>query len=143
MTTVTTSGAIVAGSTLTVGTSASITTALTVAGGAVRTAAVALLDGATVAIDAALGGTFTLTATGNRTILAPTNAVDGQRMVLRHVASGGARTLSLTTGSAGAFRFGSDITGLSATASGKTDFLGAIYNATDSRWDLVAYVKGY
>lgn len=123
-------------------TGATTTATLAVAGGAVRTAAVALTDGATVALDAALGGTFTLVALGNRTLLAPSNAVDGQKIVVRHTASGGTRTLTLTTGAAG-FRFGADITALSVTSSGKTDYIGAIFHSTDNRWDVVAYVKGY
>lgn len=102
-----------------------------------------LTDGATVALDASLGTVFRLAAGGNRTISAPTNAVDGQKIVIEHFASGGARTLTLTTGSSGAFRFGTDITSLSATASGKTDYIGCIYNSTDSRWDVVAVTAGF
>ena len=169
VTTVTTTGTVTVGTTLSVGTdltvsddiavtddatiggdlavtgAVTVTGELSVAGatGVVRTASVALTDGATVALNAALGGVFTLTAAGNRTILAPTNAVDGQKIVIRHVASGGARTLTLTTGSAGAFRFGTDITAVTATNSGLTDYIGCVYNSTASRWDVVAYVKGY
>lgn len=102
-----------------------------------------LTDGATVALDASLGNHFRLSAGGNRTILAPTNATSRQKIIIEHVASGGARTLSLTTGSAGAFRFGTDVTALTETTSGKTDYIGCIYNSDDSRWDVVAYVKGY
>jgi hypothetical protein len=104
---------------------------------------VALSDGANVALDASLGNVFTLSAAGSRTMDAPTNATNGQKIVIRHLASGGARTLTLTTGSAGAFRYGSDITVLTETASGKIDYIGCIYNGTDSRWDVVAYAKGY
>lgn len=103
---------------------------------------VTLTDGATPALDASLGNVFVLVAAGNRTIAVPSNAVAGQKIVIRHNASGGARTLSLNTG-AGGFRFGTDITALTATTSGKTDYIGCIYNATDSKWDVVAYVKGF
>lgn len=109
---------------------------------AVEATPVTLSDGATVALDAGTGETFLLTASGSRTILAPSNPVSGKSIKIAHTASGGARTLSLTTG-AGGFRFGSDITALSATVSGKTDYIGAIYNATDDRWDVVSYAKGY
>ena len=102
----------------------------------------ALADGATPALDASLGNTFTLTAAGNRTIAVPTNAVDGQKIVIVHTASGAARTLALNTG-AGGFRFGTDITALTETASGKIDYIGAIYNGTASFWDVVSYSKGY
>lgn len=104
---------------------------------------VTLTDGASVALDASLGNLFALTAAGSRTISAPTNAVAGQKIVIMHRASGAAQTLTLTTGSAGAFRFGSDITALTQTVSAKVDYIGAIYNATDSRWDVVSYVKGF
>lgn len=108
-----------------------------------RRAAQTLTDGASVALDASLGKIFSLTAAGDRTILAPTGSpYDGQAIVIRHIASGGSRTLTLTTGSAGAFRYTSDVAALSATASGKTDYIGCIYHSTDDRWDVISYVKG-
>lgn len=106
-------------------------------------APVALTDGVTVALDSSLGKVFTLSAAGNRTISIPTNAVDGRAIFILHTASGADRTLSLTTGSAGAFAFGSDITALTATASGKTDVIGCLYSAVLARWLVVAVAKGY
>jgi hypothetical protein len=138
VTTVTTTGAV------SVGGACAVTGALTVASkNVLGEAVVALTDAASVSLDASLGSVFTLSAGGNRTILAPSNPTNGQKIVIRHLASGADRTLSLTTGSSGAFRFGTDITALTATTSAKTDYIGAIYNSTDSRWDVVAYVKGY
>jgi len=102
----------------------------------------ALSDGATPALDASLGNIFTLSAGGDRTIAVPSNASAGQKIIIRHYASGGARTLALNTGANG-FRFGSDITALTQTASGKTDYIGCIWNAADSKWDVVAYIKGF
>jgi len=102
----------------------------------------ALSDGATPALDASLGDVFTLSAEGNRTIAVPTNAVSGQKIIIRHYANGAARTLALNTG-AGGFRFGTDITALTETASGKTDYIGCIYNSADTKWDVVAYIKGF
>ena len=99
-----------------------------------------------IPLDASEGSVFELTAGGNRTILAPTNSPatgHTQKMVIRHIASGGARTLTLTTGAAGAFRFGTDLPSLTATASGKTDYIGAIWNELADRWDIVSYVKGF
>jgi hypothetical protein len=108
---------------------------------------VTLADGASVALDASLGGTFKLAAAGNRTILAPTNApITGKshRLVIAHEAAGGAnRTLSLTTGSAGSFRFGTDITALTVTLNGTVDYIGCLWNQLDDRWDVVSYVKGF
>lgn len=110
-------------------------------GGCTATTA-SLTDGATPALDASLGCTFRLAAAGDRTIAVPTNPTPSQKIVIEHFASGGARTLALNSG-AGGFRFGTDITALTQTASGKTDYIGAIYNDTDTKWDVVAYVKGY
>lgn len=104
-----------------------------------------LTDGATPALDASLGNLFILTAAGNRTIAVPTNPPPTgftQKIVIRHLASGGARTLALNTG-AGGFRYGTDVSGLTATTSGKTDYIGCIYNPTDTFWDVVAVAKGY
>jgi len=101
-----------------------------------------LTDGATVALDASLADTFELSAGGDRTILAPTNPTAGKRIVIRHYASGGARTLTLSLGTLG-FRFGTTITALTATSSGKYDYIGAIYHLTDTIWDVVAYSKGF
>jgi hypothetical protein len=106
-------------------------------------APVALTDGATVALDSSAAKVFTLSAAGNRTISAPTNPVDGRGIIILHTASGADRTLSLTTGSSGAFAFGSDITALTATTSGKTDVIGCLYSAVLARWLVVSYVKGF
>lgn len=103
---------------------------------------VTLTDGATPALDAALGNHFILTAAGDRTIAVPTNAVSGKRIVIEHRASGADRTLALNSG-AGGFRFGTDVTALTITTSAKSDYIGCIYNSTSSYWDVVAYVKGY
>lgn len=102
----------------------------------------ALADGATPALDASLGNLFTLIAAGNREIAIPTNPTPGQKIIIAHTASAADRTLTLNTG-AGGFRYGTDITGLTPTTSGKTDYIGCIYNAAASFWDVVAYSKGY
>ncbi len=103
---------------------------------------VTLVDGATPALNAGLGSIFYLSAGGNRTIAVPTNPSPGKKIIIRHYASGGARTLSLNTG-AGGFRFGNDIVSLTATTSGRTDYIGCIWNEIDSFWDVVAVSKGY
>lgn len=103
---------------------------------------VTLTDGATPALDASLGTIFRLDAEGNRTIGIPTNPTDGKKIVIEHTATGGARTLALNSGTGG-FAFGTDITGLTETASGKTDEIGCIYNATANKWRVVGYAKGY
>jgi len=103
---------------------------------------VTLTDGATPALDASLGNVFYLDAAGDRTIAVPSNATAGQKIVIIHYANGGARTLALNTGANG-FAFGSDITALTATASGKVDVIGCIWHATISKWMVVGTAKGY
>lgn len=108
----------------------------------VITAVVALTDGGTPALNAASGSVFTLSAEGNRTIGVPSNPSSGQKIVIAHTAVGANRTLALNTGTGG-FRFGSDVTALTETESGKTDYIGAIYSATANKWDVIGYSKGY
>jgi len=104
---------------------------------------VVLTDGASVPLDASLRASYyRLVAAGNRTINAPTSPSDGQKIIIQHVASGAARTLTLSA-LAGGFRFGSDIPGLTPTLSGLTDYIGAIYNGAAGVWDVIAYTKGF
>jgi len=105
--------------------------------------AVTITDEASAVFDASTGNIFTQTATADRTLGTPTNPTAGQKIIIKFVASGAARTLTLPTAGDGDFRFGTDITALTQTVSGKTDYIGCIYNGTDSRWDVVAYSKGY
>lgn len=106
------------------------------------TRVVALTDGATPALNAKLGNVFTLSAAGDRTIDIPSNPINGQKITIRHTASGGNRTLALNSGTGG-FRFGTTITALTITLSGTTDYIEAIYNATSNKWDVVSYIKGF
>jgi hypothetical protein len=107
---------------------------------------VALTDGATVPLNAMLGTVFRLTALGNRTILAPTGLPTSaltQKIIIAHAASGGSRSLTLTTGSSNSFRFGTTIPNLTATLSGTTDYIGCVWNGGANRWDVVSYSKGF
>jgi hypothetical protein len=104
---------------------------------------ITLTDEAGHIFDASTGNCFIMTATADRTLGTPTNPVANQRIIIKFKASGAARTLTLPVATSGDFRYGSDITTLTQTASGKIDYIGCIYNGTDSRWDVVAFVKGY
>lgn len=104
---------------------------------------VALTDASTVATNAALGTHFRVTITASRALGAPTNPTDGQVCTWQVTASGGAFTLTPATGSSGTFAYGSDITAVSATVSGKTDYLQAVYSSSAARWHVIGYVKGY
>jgi hypothetical protein len=115
--------------------------------GAVKTAmafvqaVVALTDAATIATDASLGNTFTVTLGGNRTLGAPTNPVSGQKIIYRVTQDGtGSRTLSYNA----VFRFSTDVPSPTlSTAAGATDYLGFQYNAAAAKWDCLAVVKGF
>ncbi len=102
---------------------------------------VALVDGATIAVDATLGNVFTVTLGGNRTLSNPTGAVDGQKLEFRIRQDGtGSRTLAFDT----KFRFGTDLTGITLTTTiNKTDYIGTVYHAADDKFDVVAFMKGY
>lgn len=101
---------------------------------------VALVDGATPALDASLGDVFTLTTTTNPVIGVPSNAPSTgltQGIIIAILASGGTRSPGLNTG-AGGFRFGTDIPSLPSIASGHTLYIGALYNQGASFWDVLA-----
>lgn len=106
-----------------------------------ETAVVALTDGPTIALDASAGNTFTVTLAGNRLLDTPTNSSDGQKIVIKITQDlTGSRLLSYTS----AWNFGVDLVGLSlSTIPGATDYLGAIYNAASSKWDVISIVRGY
>jgi hypothetical protein len=102
---------------------------------------VTLVDAATIAIDASLGDTFDVTLTDNRTLGAPTNPTDGQKIIIRVKQDGsGSHTLAYNA----IYRFGSDVPSPTlTTTAAKTDYLGFIYNSGSTKWDCVAVSKGY
>lgn len=104
-----------------------------------------LTDGATVNLDASRGNHFRLTLAGNRTLAAPTNPTDGQKIILEVIQDAtGSRTLTLTTGSAGAFAYGTDIASTSlTTTANKRDLIGFMYSASAQRWLVISFVKGF
>lgn len=105
---------------------------------------VTVTDGAGAVIDASLGNWFTWTAAADRTAGTTTNPVVGQKIIIFFTASGANRTLTLPTATTGDFAFGTDITGLTVTTSGKTDMIGATYGyPVANRWSVAAYVKGF
>lgn len=112
-------------------------------GAIVADAVSTLTDGVTVALDANLANVFSLTASGDRTISVPSGTPHaGQKIIIKHIASGADRTLSLTTGSSGSFRFSSSVPSLTATLSGTTDYITCIWDSTVSRWDVIHVSKG-
>lgn len=62
---------------------------------------------------------------------------DGQKIIFRFKDNGVSRALTWTTGVAGGFQ-AIGVTLPSGTVANKTTYVGAIYNASSSRWDVVA-----
>lgn len=107
---------------------------------------VALTDGATITINAALGNVFKVTLAGNRALAAPTNPVDGKTITVAITQDAtGSRTLTLATG-AGGFAFGTDAPSGSyalSTTAALTDYLTAIYSSAAARWHVVGLIRGF
>jgi hypothetical protein len=109
--------------------------------GAVLPCVTNLIDAATIATNAALGNHFRVTLVGNRTLGNPTNGVDGQRIIWEFTQdASGNRTLTLDT------KFSIPINMPDTTLStgpGKTDMMGAIYNAVLDKWIVTGFMKEY
>jgi len=103
--------------------------------------AVILTDAPSIATNAVLGNHFRVTLGGNRVLAAPVGMFDGQKITWEFIQDGtGSRVLTLDP----SFSFGTDVTGVMLTTTpGKRDFMGAIYNATTSKWYVVSFAKGY
>jgi hypothetical protein len=81
-----------------------------------------------------------ITLTGNITIT-NSGAQDGQRIILELTqdATGG-RTLAFSS----EVRYGTDITSVTLTTTpSKTDRIGLIYNSAATKYDVVAFIKGF
>jgi hypothetical protein len=118
---------------------------LPVAGGAMTgelsPAVVALVDGASIAVNAALGNDFrvTLGATGH-TIANPANPVDGQQVIFQ-ITQGAGGSMTVTWGAA--YSFGSGSAPTLSTAAGATDMVGFKYNAAKVKWLYTGSVLGF
>ena len=102
---------------------------------------VVLQDQATITSDCSSGNHFRVTLQGNRTIAAPINMRDGQRVVWEFIQdASGTRTVTLNS----IFAFGDNPASFTATTTAnKRDFLCAIYNKTENKFYVVATVKNF
>lgn len=105
-----------------------------------------LTDAATIALDASESNHFRCSSAVARTLGIPTNAPSGtdeqQVLVVEWKNTGAsAATLTLTTSGAGAWRYGSTVTALPATAAGKKIRFTALYDRADQRWDVLGYAN--
>lgn len=93
-----------------------------------------LVDGASIAVDASKGNYATVSIAGNRTIAAPSNAVNGQFLIFEVTqGAGGSHTLAWTSG-AGGFSFGSGSAPTLSVTAAQTDLIGFRYSATVGKW---------
>lgn len=111
-------------------------------------AVVTLTDASTVAVDVSLGNYFRLLTTSavgaTRALGAPTNATDGQKIIVEVIQDAtGSRALTYATGT-GAYAFSTDVPSPTlSTGANKRDYLGFVYNGSASRWHLLAVTKGF
>lgn len=77
---------------------------------------------------------------GNLAVNSPSGTpTDGQRLVMR-LKSSNAQTYNFNA----VYRGSADVPlPTTLTGNNKTDYLGFLYNSTDTKWDLVALVRGY
>lgn len=96
---------------------------------------------ATPSIDVSLGDPVDMTLTGNVTAATLTGGVDGQKITLRIKQDGtGGRTWAFDSTA----RFGTDITSITlSTAASKLDYIGLVYNSAATKYDVVAFTKGF
>lgn len=107
----------------------------------------ALTDGSSIATNAALGNDFSVTIAGNRTMAAPSNPVDGQKIIYAIKQDGtGSRTMTWTTGTGG-FSFGSVSAPTLTTTANDVDLVAFRYTAgaggATGRWCYMGAGLGY
>lgn len=91
---------------------------------------VALTDGASISVNAALGNDFSVTIAGNRTMAAPSNPVNGECITFVVAQdSTGSRTLTWTSG-AGGYSFGAGSAPTLSTAAHAVDLVAFRYAAS-------------
>lgn len=107
----------------------------------ITTGVFALTDAATITTDASKGNHFRVTLGGNRTLGAPTNPTDGQKIIYEFIQDGtGSRTLAYNA----VFAFSTDLPSPTLTTTlNKRDFLGFVYNSTAVKWYCLAINKGF
>ena len=113
-------------------------------GGAVYPRVVTLADAATITWNASQGNHQRVTLAGNRTINGGTGGRDGQKVALQFVQDAtGSRTVTFAGGNTG-FNFGTDVDGCTlSTGALSSDYVGVLFNAITSLWEVVTCTHGY
>ncbi|MDB5162798.1 MAG: hypothetical protein JWO54_750 [Candidatus Saccharibacteria bacterium] len=104
---------------------------------------ITLIDAATVETDASLSNYFRVGITASRTLGAPTNPTDGQRILWEITAVSGNKVITPAIGTSGSFKFGSDFTVIPMILSGTTTFIGAVYRSSTARWHIISVGSGH
>lgn len=104
---------------------------------------VALTDAATIAVNAALGNEMDVTLGGNRTMGAPSNPANGQRLTFRiRQDATGSRTLTWT-GGAGGYAFGAGSAPTLSTAASACDLIAFDYDQVKNQWMSLGSALGF
>ena len=112
-------------------------------GGKLAPAVTELTDGATIAVDAALGNDFYVTIAGDRTMEAPSSPADGQTLILELIQDGtGSRTVTWASGTGG-YSFGSGSAPVLSTAAAATDQVAFRYSARKEEWLYLGSMTGF
>lgn len=104
-----------------------------------------LVDADPIETDVALAIHFRVVLTAavgaTRVLANPTNPRDGQRVVWEFVQSStGSNAITLDT----AWALGADIAAVTlSTTANAIDMMGAVYDAPNSKWRIIAFVTGY
>lgn len=95
----------------------------------------------TINTNASLGDIFDLTLAASGVLANPTNGVDGQSLRWRITYAGSGIPLSLDTN----FKIPTSASSPLpfSTGSGVMDILGATYDSSRNKWDVIAFVPGY
>ncbi len=120
------------------------TASLTLTNKRITSRVVTAVSTATLTVNGDITDLYTITSQSVAlTIAAPSGTpTEGQQLMLRIKDNATARALTFTTGSNG-FRASSSLAFPTTTTISKTMYLGFIWNATDSRWDMVAYLDNF
>jgi len=99
--------------------------------GAIVPGVVALTDGASIAVNAALGNDFRVTIAASRTLANPSGPSDGQ-VIRFQITQGTGGPFTITWGSA--YDFGTAGAPALSAAAGATDVITAVWNAANASW---------
>jgi len=99
-------------------------------------------SGGTITPVATTTSTVFVTVDAAATINGPTSGYNGQKILFRLAQDATGHSVTFSTGS-GNFSFGTDLPSFTASGANLTDYVGAIYNSTSNRWNIVGITRGF